>query len=124
MTVPLIDVICQRFIKFTIYCINSSNALVSFVTHKALSELHMNSSVARNMFLCSDLFLRSSRDLDCKLKTSLMKRIFTTRVLAQQIVLAEVGLELIFARDGVFKLDNFSYSDINLMLNWCTFSIS
>lgn len=53
-----------------------------------------------------------------------MKRIFAKYVSAQQIVsveVAEVALELINARDGVFKLiDNCSFSGINLMLNWCT----
>jgi hypothetical protein len=118
LTVPVYDIVCQRFVNHIINCLNGPNALVSFVVRQALSESRMASSVTRNLFCCSKHFgVDSDWLLARRFHSSALRFMFNGRVSAEDVAVANATLELLFAREGHFWLNNFSSSDVGLFID-------
>jgi hypothetical protein len=117
-TVPLIDVICQRFVNHVINCLNGPNAVVSFVVRQALSDSMMASSIARNVFLSSQRFhLATDLLLSRKMTSSALRLAADGRVSSEDTATAYMVLELLFIREGHFCLNGFNLQDIDNLID-------
>jgi hypothetical protein len=118
MTVPLIDVICQRFINHMVQCLNGPNDVASFVVRQALSDIQMASSITRNLFLCSKRFnCDSGFLLSQRFTSSALRLSVDRRVSAEDASAAYAVLELLFVREGQFSLDGFHRYDVEQFIN-------
>jgi Reverse transcriptase (RNA-dependent DNA polymerase) len=117
-TVPVFDILCQRFVNHMINCLTGPNALVSFVARYALQELGMASPVTRNLFRSSKHFCIASESLLSRRLTSLdLMRMWTRRVPSEDVAVANATLELLFAREGHFLLAGYMRRDVDSFLD-------
>jgi hypothetical protein len=113
MTMPVFYILCKRFVNRMINRLAGPNALVFFVVHQALQELGMASSLTRNLFRSSQHFcIASDLLLSRKLTSSDLLFMWNSRLSVEDVAVANATLELLFAREGHFWLDGFSWCDI------------
>ena len=118
MTVPVLDIIRQRFINFIIRCVNGPSSLVAYMVQNSLLNLQMQSVITRNLFLCSE-YLRCDVNslLNSRLSTTSTQQFFILNCSVSDICAATAAAELVLARDGLFCVDGFNASEINSMLS-------
>jgi hypothetical protein len=118
MTVPVFDILCQRFVNHMINCLTGPNALVSVVARHALQELGMTSPVTRNLFRSSQHFCIASESLLSRRLTSFdLMRMWNSRVSSEDVAVANATLELLFAREGLFILDGLMRCDVGSLID-------
>ena len=118
MTVPVLDTIRQRFINFVISCLKSQSALVANIILHSILDLQMQSYVTRNLFVCCDYFHRNVMSLLAhRLSARECLQHFSGSLSPSDICAAGAAAELVFIRDGLFRLDALSRDDIDCLLN-------
>jgi hypothetical protein len=117
MTVPVHDILQQRFLNFVLGCLQSPNKLPEYIIRHSLLDMQMRSYITRNLFRCSERFQCDLVSLlDHRLSARECMARFSCRIDHNDKQQASAALELIFAREGLFRLDHLSYEDIDCFL--------
>jgi len=85
-----------------------------FIIQHSMLDLQMRYYITRNLFRCCELFhCDVTALLDNRLSVRICSQYFSDRTSISDRVNARAALELIFVREGLFRLDNFSSDEID-----------
>jgi hypothetical protein len=119
MTIPMHDIVQQRFLNFVLGCLKSPNKLPEYIIRHSLLDMQMRSYIARNLLLCCE---RCHCDvvslLDHRRSARKCLESFSCRIGRNDKQKASAALELIFAREGLFRINHLSYEDIDCFLTF------
>jgi hypothetical protein len=115
---PLSYVICQRFIRFVLSCLNSDSRLVSSVVRHGLFYARMSSIIGKNIHYCANVFGFSTDNLNSGLISSdIIEKHYVSSLSSLDVNCAGRIFELILVRDGYLVLNGWTLQDINSMID-------
>jgi len=113
---PLYDELMKRLLTFTQKCINCDNKLVNFVARYAVRYGRMTSPLGCSVFQCCSKYDFEYEDF-MSLSHQYIQGYYQSVISDEDVARVRMLLEQLFIRSGVYQLDNFSVSDVKVIID-------